>query len=205
MTSRFRTSRPGLSEDNRRSVRPRIPAATNSTTANAISDTTKPLCSRRELAATVRPRLGATNLLVVFADTYNLEPEPFVATLTAELPGVTIVGGGATEDGKIGETFQFCGDVVSSNSISAMLLAFPHLFPPSTNQWKPNVDRDPARDTYASPDVWTNFADFYKQATAASKSAFTASRAKNNADFIKAVASLRLGCNSCHSAYLKTD
>ena len=39
------------------------------------------------------------------------------------LPGVTIVGGGATEDGKIGETFQFCGDVVSSNSISAMLLA----------------------------------------------------------------------------------
>ena len=92
-----------------------------------------------------------------------------------------------------------------ADTISAMLLAFPHLFPPSTNQWKPNVDRDPARDTYASPDVWTNFADFYKQATAASKSAFTASRAKNNADFIKAVASLRLGCNSCHSAYLKTD
>jgi len=76
-----------------------------------------------ELAAMVRPRLGATNLLCLFADTYNLEPEPFVATLASELPGVTIVGGGATEDGAIGETFQFCGDVVSSNSISAMLLA----------------------------------------------------------------------------------
>jgi small ligand-binding sensory domain FIST len=71
----------------------------------------------------VRPRLGATNLLCIFADTYNLEPEPFIAALSNELPGVTIVGGGATEDGKIGETFQFCGDVVSSNSISAMLLA----------------------------------------------------------------------------------
>lgn len=76
-----------------------------------------------ELAAMVRPQLGATNLLCVFADTYNLEPEPFVATLNSELPGVTIVGGGATEDGAIGETFQFCGDVVSSNSVSAMLLA----------------------------------------------------------------------------------
>jgi small ligand-binding sensory domain FIST len=75
-----------------------------------------------ELAAMVRPRLGATNLLCIFADTYNLEPEPFVATLNSELPGVTIVGGGASEDGAIGETFQFCGDVVSSNSISAMLL-----------------------------------------------------------------------------------
>ncbi len=76
-----------------------------------------------ELAGMVRPRLGPTNLLCIFADTYNLEPEPFVATLESELPGVTIVGGGATEDGMIGETFQFCGDVVSSNSISAMLLA----------------------------------------------------------------------------------
>ena len=76
-----------------------------------------------ELAAAVRPRLGANNLLCLFADTYNLEPEPFVATLRNELPGVTLVGGGASEDGAIGETFQFCGDVVSSNSVSAMLLA----------------------------------------------------------------------------------
>src|SRR5215470_9509263 len=25
--------------------------------------------------------------------------------------------------------------------ISVMLMAFPHLFPPTTNEWKPNVDR----------------------------------------------------------------
>jgi len=36
---------------------------------------------------------------------------------------VRIVGGGATEDGSVGETFQFCGDVVSSNSVAAMLLS----------------------------------------------------------------------------------
>jgi len=43
--------------------------------------------------------------------------------------------------------------------ISVMLMAFPHLFPASTNQWKANVERDPGRDTYASPDLFTNYAD----------------------------------------------
>lgn len=76
-----------------------------------------------EIATTVRPRLGANNLLCLFPDTYNLEPEPLLAELARELPGVTVVGGGATEDGSVGETFQFCGDVVSSNSVSGMLLA----------------------------------------------------------------------------------
>jgi small ligand-binding sensory domain FIST len=49
-----------------------------------------------ELAAAARPKLGTNNLLCVFPDTYNLEPEPFLATLAQELPGVTVVGGGAT-------------------------------------------------------------------------------------------------------------
>ncbi len=79
--------------------------------------------SALEAAAAVKPALGRSNLLCLFPDTYNLEAEPFLATLAAELPGVTVVGGGATEDGSIGETFQFCGDTVSSNSISGMLLA----------------------------------------------------------------------------------
>jgi small ligand-binding sensory domain FIST len=76
-----------------------------------------------ELAAAVKPALGRSNLLCIFADTYNLNAEPFLAALQAELPGVAIVGGGASEDGSIGETFQFCGDTVSSNSVSAMLLS----------------------------------------------------------------------------------
>jgi small ligand-binding sensory domain FIST len=76
-----------------------------------------------ELAVAVKPALGQTNLLCVFADTYNINAEPFLAALQSELPGVVIVGGGASEDGSIGETFQFCGDTVSSNSVSAMLLS----------------------------------------------------------------------------------
>jgi len=77
----------------------------------------------RELADAIRPAPGRSNLLCVFPDTYNVDPDRFVAALAAALSGVTIVGGGATEDGSIGETFQFCGDTVSSNSVSAMLIS----------------------------------------------------------------------------------
>lgn len=76
-----------------------------------------------EIAAVARAAPGASKLLCLFPDTYNFEAEPFLSTIERELPGVTIVGGGASEDGSIGETFQFSGDAVSSNSIAAMLLS----------------------------------------------------------------------------------
>jgi small ligand-binding sensory domain FIST len=76
-----------------------------------------------EIAGAVRPSLSASNLLCVFPDTYNLDAEPFLETLKAEVPEAVIAGGGASEDGTIGETFQFCGDVVSSNAVAGMLLA----------------------------------------------------------------------------------
>src|SRR6516225_6934254 len=34
-----------------------------------------------ELAALVRPKLGQANLLCLFPDTYNLEPDPFLTTI----------------------------------------------------------------------------------------------------------------------------
>jgi cytochrome c556 len=93
----------------------------------------------------------------------------------------------------------------NADAISVFLMAFPHLFPPSTNQWKPNVDKDPLTDTFAAPDVWTKFADFYRQATAASKAAYNASRATDEAEFKTSIAQLRTGCNDCHAAFLKAD
>ncbi len=89
--------------------------------------------------------------------------------------------------------------------VSIMLMAFPHMFPASTNQWVANADRDPATDTFASPDVWSNFADFYQRAQAASKIAFDASRAKRADEFKALVAQLRAACNGCHATYMKTD
>ena len=84
-------------------------------------------------------------------------------------------------------------------------MAFPHMFPATTNQWAANADRDPATDTYASPTVWANFADFNQRAATASKIAFDASRAKRADEFKALVAQLRDACNSCHAAYQKTD
>ena len=92
-----------------------------------------------------------------------------------------------------------------ADMISVMLMAFPHLFAASTNQWKPNVERDPGRDTYASPDLFTNYADFYARAAAAAKTAYRASRAQQDGDFKTYVAELRVACDSCHGLYLKSD
>jgi cytochrome c556 len=92
-----------------------------------------------------------------------------------------------------------------ADTISVMLMAFPHLFPESTNQWKPDVERDPGTDTYASPDLWAKYADFYARAASAAKVAYKASRAKQEDEFKTFVAELRQGCNSCHAAYQKGD
>jgi cytochrome c556 len=90
-----------------------------------------------------------------------------------------------------------------ADMISVMLMSFPHLFPPASNQWKPNVERDPGTDTSAAPEVWSNYADFYERAAAASKAAFNASRADKEADFKGFVGELRTACDSCHALYYK--
>ena len=92
-----------------------------------------------------------------------------------------------------------------ADTISIMLMAIPHLFPASTNQWKPNVDRDPATDTYAAPALWTNFADFYQRAAEASKTALDAARARRPDEFRARIGDLRAQCNACHALYQKTE
>ena len=91
------------------------------------------------------------------------------------------------------------------NTISVLLMAFPHLFPAATNQWKGGADRDPALDTFASPELWSNFAEFYRRASEASKIAFEASRTTRLNEFKTLVGQLRAACNSCHARFLKTE
>jgi cytochrome c556 len=92
-----------------------------------------------------------------------------------------------------------------ADTISIMLLAFPHLFPAETNQWKPGADRDPATDTFASPDVWANFPEFYGRATSASKIAQDAGTTRRLDDFRRLIGELRAGCNGCHERFMKTE
>ena len=92
-----------------------------------------------------------------------------------------------------------------ADTISVLLLAFPHLFPPASNEWKAGVDKDPASDTFAAPEIWTRFADFYKRSADAAKSASDASRAQTPAEFKKYAVELRAGCDGCHALYQKKD
>jgi cytochrome c556 len=92
-----------------------------------------------------------------------------------------------------------------AETISTMLMAFPHMFPPATNQWTQGAVRDPAYDTFAAPEVWTNFADFYARATEASKIAWAASRAKRAVEFKPLIAQLRQHCNACHAINMKSE
>jgi len=62
-----------------------------------------------------------------------------------------------------------------------------------------------ATDTFASPDVWKNFTDFYARATEASKLAWSASRARRPDEFRGFIVQLRERCNGCHALNLKTD
>jgi cytochrome c556 len=90
-----------------------------------------------------------------------------------------------------------------SNIVSVMLMAFPHMFPPASNEWKPNAALDPGTDTFASPDLWSNFTEFYKMSDVASKAAFEASRARTEDEFKKSIGNLRGACDGCHARFLK--
>lgn len=77
----------------------------------------------KEVAAHVQPRLKDDNLLAVFPDTYNFNAASFFHGLSDRVPHLVTVGGGASEDGSVGETFQLCGDTVSNNAVCGLLLS----------------------------------------------------------------------------------
>ena len=90
-----------------------------------------------------------------------------------------------------------------ADNISSMLAAFPHLFPPGSNQWKEDVDLDPVKDTFASPDIWTDFADFSRRAAAAANTALELRRADNEDDVKRFYRALGIACDTCHALYMK--
>jgi cytochrome c556 len=93
------------------------------------------------------------------------------------------------------------GERGTADAISVMFMAFPHLFPPGSNQWNPAADPDPAADTYASPELWTRFSDFYRLARAAAQSAHDMSRADKIDEFKTRARELRIICDTCHALY----
>ena len=75
----------------------------------------------KEAAALAHPT--EDNLLVVFPDTYNFNADAFFQGLSEAAPNLPVVGGGASEDGTLGETFQLCGDTVSNDALCGVLFS----------------------------------------------------------------------------------
>ena len=93
------------------------------------------------------------------------------------------------------DTLRHNGEV-----ISAMLLALPHLFPPTTNLYDPKAQ---VPQTLALPPIWKNFDNFYTLATAASKAAAELSETQGKLAMKTASLKLRGSCDACHTLFLR--
>src|SRR5437764_9684935 len=159
---------------------------------------------------------GAMSVALLAAGTLGIGPAAFGQDQSAATPKDVIFARKILM-GSIGDNMDELEGIIESGKIdvqhgashadlvSVMLLAFPHLFPPASNEWKPGIDKDPGSDTFAAPEVWTRFADFYQRSADAAKSAYGASRAQSADEFKKYVAELRAGCDGCHALYQKKD
>jgi cytochrome c556 len=93
-------------------------------------------------------------------------------------------------------------EVLRSNAttISRILAALPHLFPPTTNLYDPNVE-EPA--TIALPAIWQSFPAFHALADAAARDAADMAGKSTADELAQAARSLRAACDACHAPYLR--
>ena len=85
-------------------------------------------------------------------------------------------------------------------TLSQVLPAVAHLFPPTTNLYDPDAQ---APVTIALPAIWEDFPAFYALAAAASESA-AALAATSQPDARKAASlNLRGTCDACHAVFLR--
>lgn len=89
---------------------------------------------------------------------------------------------------------------INAETIGAMLLALPHLFPPTTNLYQP---QGPQFLTLALPAIWQQFDTFYGLATAASQAADAMGEAQGDAALRAASLKLRHSCDACHTLFLR--
>lgn len=68
------------------------------------------------------PGVENSTLAVVFPDTYAFQPKPFFNGVRLAAGDLPIVGGGASEDGSLMQTFQFYEDRFYSDAVSGFIL-----------------------------------------------------------------------------------
>lgn len=90
--------------------------------------------------------------------------------------------------------------VAAADSIAAMLLAFPHLFPATTNLYESDAE---IPVTLALPKVWEEFPAFYAMTAAASRTATSLAETTDAGQLREASRLVRASCDSCHARYLR--
>jgi cytochrome c556 len=85
-------------------------------------------------------------------------------------------------------------------AIEAMLLALPHLFPPTTNLFEPTALDPP---TVALPTIWQRFPAFETFAASAESAAAALAAAEDGEPLRAASERLRAACDRCHAAFMK--
>ena len=85
-------------------------------------------------------------------------------------------------------------------TIEAMLLALPHLFPPTTNRYDPGTLEPPTR---ALPGIWRDFAAFRAMAAAGEEAAAAVVEASDEPTLRAAASRLRATCDGCHARFAK--
>jgi cytochrome c556 len=93
-------------------------------------------------------------------------------------------------------------DVVraAARNIADIMLAVPHLFPPTTNLYDPKAQ---IPETLALPTIWQSFPSFYELAAAASAAAKKLSETRGVTELHDAGDALRDTCDACHAPYLR--
>lgn len=85
-------------------------------------------------------------------------------------------------------------------TIGQMMLAVPHLFPPTTNLYDPAAETPV---TIALPAIWQSFPTFYALANAASATAASLGNTKDPEALRRGGTALRAACDACHTPFLR--
>jgi cytochrome c556 len=88
----------------------------------------------------------------------------------------------------------------AATTLEPLLLALPHLFPPTTNLFDPAAHDPP---TIALPAIWQRFAAFQTFAESAERAAAALATAEDGEPLRAASARMRAACDTCHAAFMK--
>src|SRR6185436_2437112 len=88
----------------------------------------------------------------------------------------------------------------AATTIESLLLALPHLFPPTTNLFDPAAHDPP---TTALPVIWQRFPAFQTFADSAERAAAALAMSEDGEPLRDASARLRASCDACHAAFMK--